>query len=196
MALCFRKICDNMRGKETYIYFHNLSYDWEFIRKFLLQEFGSPRRQLNTKPHYPIYIQWDHFILKDSLILAQRSLEKWAKDMDVKHKKATGKWDYEKIRGQQEHFSPEELEYIEHDTLAGVEALDRHSIIHHKIRDVRIMLHHRFDCQESFPGSRGGHAQHQQVGLGDDLGGDLAVQLFNAQILHDQRPDHLVQGII
>lgn len=129
---CLLRIIDAMPGKETYIYFHNLSYDWEFIRKYMLQEFGTPKRQLNTKPHYPISIQWDRFILKDSLILSQRSLEKWANDMDVQHKKASGKWDYDKIRSQHEEFTPDELEYIEHDTLAGVECLDKHCMIHRK----------------------------------------------------------------
>lgn len=132
LALCIEKITDSMRGDETFIYFHNLSYDWEFIRKFLICQFGTPKRQLNTKPHYPIYIQWDRFVIKDSLILAQRSLEKWTIDMDVDHKKSVGKWNYDKIRCQDEEFTTDELEYIEHDTLAGVECLDRHCQIHKK----------------------------------------------------------------
>ena len=46
--------------------------------------------------------------------------------MNVDHKKAVGKWDYLKIRNQSyDHFSDEELEYIEHDTLAGVECIDK-----------------------------------------------------------------------
>lgn len=126
-AKCLTKIIGNMNGYITYIYFHNLAYDWVFLRKFLLEEFGEPENQLNTKPHYPIYIQWHNgLVLKDSLILAQRSLQKWASDLHVEHQKATGKWDYNKIRNQQgESFTADELEYIEHDTLAGVECLDK-----------------------------------------------------------------------
>ena len=188
MALCIRKICDNMRGKETYIYFHNLSYDWEFIRKFMLQEFGSPRRQLNTKPHYPIYIQWDHFILKDSLILAQRSLEKWANDMDVKHKKATGKWDYDKIRGQQEHFSPEELEYIEHDTLAGVEALDRHCIIHHKTPSSIHMTATGIPREQVIKRGKKNRAKEKFLNLASDFKDHLNLeQCFHGGYTHGNR---------
>lgn len=122
---CLHRMINNMAGHDTIVYFHNLSYDWVFLRKFLFKEFGFPDKQLNTKPHYPISIVWENgLIIKDSLILAQRSLDKWAKDMGVEHLKAIGKWDYNKIRTQAEEFTADELEYIEHDTLAGVECIE------------------------------------------------------------------------
>ena len=125
MIKVFDYIRLNMSGDQTVIYFHNLSYDYVFLRKFLFARFGYPDKELNTKPHYPICLTWDiGLVFKDSLILAQRSLEKWADDYNVQHKKAVGKWEYGKMRGQNEEFSAEELEYIEHDTLAGVECLD------------------------------------------------------------------------
>lgn len=116
-----------LEGDKIIIYFHNLSYDWVFLRKFLMAAFGTPVKLLATKAHFPIYIEFANgLILRDSIILAQRSLEKWAADLDVEHKKAVGKWDYTKIRSQLDaSFSPEELEYIEHDTLAGVECIDK-----------------------------------------------------------------------
>ena len=59
-------------------------------------------------------------------MLAQKKLEKWADDLEVEHKKAVGKWDYSKFRNQEgNEFTPDELEYIEHDTLAGVECLQK-----------------------------------------------------------------------
>lgn len=121
-----RKLKRYLPADKTIIYFHNMAYDWVFLRKFLMAEYGTPKKLLATKSHYPIYIEFNNgLIFKDSLILAQRSLEKWAKDMCVEHQKAVGKWDYLKLRTQEENFSPEELEYIEHDTLAGVECLDK-----------------------------------------------------------------------
>lgn len=119
------KIKENLYGYEVYVYFHNLAYDYVFLRKFLYREFGKPDQQLNVKSHYPLYIHFHNgLILKDSLILAQRKLEKWAIDLNVEHKKAVGMWDYNKIRNQNEDFTDEELTYIEHDTLSGVECLD------------------------------------------------------------------------
>lgn len=125
MVEAIELIHNSMQGEKTIIYFHNMAYDWTFLRKFMMKAWGKPDEQLNTKPHYPIMISWEEgLILKDSLILSQRSIEKWAKDLNVEHQKAVGLWEYEKIRTQDEDFTPEELEYIEHDTLAGVECID------------------------------------------------------------------------
>lgn len=122
---CLNMIKENIYSNNLIIYIHNMSYDWVFLRRFLMASYGTPVHQLNTKSHYPIYIEFANgIILKDSLILAQRKLEKWADDMNVEHKKSVGKWNYDKIRTQSEHFTNDELEYIEHDTLAGVECLD------------------------------------------------------------------------
>lgn len=130
---CLTKILKAMQGEKTIVYIHNMSYDWVFLRLFLMEEYGSPVKQLNTKPHYPIVIEFANgLILKDSYILAQKSLERWAKDMDVEHKKAVGKWDYDLIRSQDHDFTPEELEYIEHDTLAGVECIEALQLQLHK----------------------------------------------------------------
>lgn len=122
---CIRKILDNIPADEVIMFVHNLGYDWTFLRKFFFASFGWPESQLNTKPLYPITINFSNgLMLRDSLCLAQRSLEKWAKDLDVDHKKAVGKWDYNKVR----HFdswdpSPDELEYSLYDPLAGVECI-------------------------------------------------------------------------
>lgn len=120
---CLKEMLSFLPGDETFLYFHNLSYDWCFLERFLIKEFGEPEHQLNVKSHYPLVIAWDKFILRDSLLLAQRGLEKWAEDMGVEHQKAVGMWDYEKIRLQSDDFTAEELLYIENDTLAGVECI-------------------------------------------------------------------------
>ena len=118
------KIIMAMKGDKTVIYIHNLPYDWTFLRKFFMRAWGTPDHQLNVKSHYPIFIEFENgIILRDSLILAQRSLEKWAIDMNVKHQKAVGFWDYDIIRHQKGRFTPHEKTYIEHDTLAGVECI-------------------------------------------------------------------------
>ena len=115
-----------MPAQKTIFFVHNLPYDWVFLRKFFFRRWGTPEHQLNVKPHCPIAIEFGNgIIFRDSLILAQRSLDKWAKDMDVEHKKASGFWDYEKIRNQGGRFTPHEKTYIEHDTLAGVECIQK-----------------------------------------------------------------------
>ena len=127
-------IREKLRGHDIFIYFHNLAYDWVFIRKFFMDAFGEPIKQLNTRSHYPIYIEFENgIILKDSLILAACNLDKWAKDLNVEHKKAVGSWDYEEIRHQNNYqYTDEEILYIENDVLALVECLDKTAIMLHK----------------------------------------------------------------
>lgn len=127
---------ENLPGKDIYIYFHNLAYDWFFLRKWMLKEYDKPVKQLNTKSLYPLFITFDNgIILKDSLSLSQTSLEKWADDLDVPHKKQSGKWDYNKIRNQHgdgSEFTTDELEYIEGDVVAGVECIDAYMTVLNK----------------------------------------------------------------
>ena len=122
---CIDKMHKMMPGDKTIIYIHNTSFDWVFCRKFMFRKWGTPDKQLNTKSHYPLFITFNNGIsFRDSLILAQRNLEKWAKDLNVEHQKAVGSWDYDKVRQQSDDFDTEELHYIENDTLAGVECLN------------------------------------------------------------------------
>ena len=126
MVDCLNKMMAAMEGMKTVVYIHNLNYDWTFLRKHFIKEWGAPEHQLNTKSYNPIYIEFKNgLILRDSLILSQRSLEKWAKDLDVDHQKAVGAWDYDKVRNQSDSFSPMEKTYIENDTLAGVECIQK-----------------------------------------------------------------------
>lgn len=127
MIDAFKRIRAALHGDDIYVYFHNLAYDYVFLRLFFFREFGTPVKELNTKPHYPIMLKFDNGIyLKDSLILAGCKLEKWANDLNVHHKKAVGSWDYDLIRDQTDRplFTRKELQYIENDTLALVECLD------------------------------------------------------------------------
>ena len=121
-----KKLRENLPGDDIYIYFHNLSYDWVFIRKFMFKAFDKPEHQLNTKPLNPLFIRFKNgIVLRDSLALAQRSLQKWADDLQTEHRKAVGCWNYDKARHQHgEKFTPDEIDYIEHDVLAGVECID------------------------------------------------------------------------
>ena len=123
---CIERIHQSMQGIKTIIFIQNLAYDYVFLRQYMYDAWLTPVRQLNTKSHYPISIEFlNGLIFKDSYILSQRSLDKWASDLDCIHKKSVGLWDYDKLRNQNTPLIPEEKEYIEHDTLAGVECLDK-----------------------------------------------------------------------
>lgn len=122
---CMQRVHAALPGDATIYYCHNLSYDYVFLRRFLLDAWGAPASQLATKPHYPVSLVWDSGIeIRDSLILAQCSLEKWAENLHVLHGKAVGKWDYDRIRNQSDSFADEEITYIIDEVLAGVECID------------------------------------------------------------------------
>lgn len=123
---CINEIMMHLSGNKTVLYVHNFSYDWVFLRKFFMREWGTPVHQLNVKSHYPLFVEFSNgLIFKDSLILAQRSLEKWAADMNVEHQKAVGLWDYDAKRNQDSFMNHAEKQYIEHDTLSGVECIQK-----------------------------------------------------------------------
>lgn len=122
---CMARIADSMPGDVTYFFMHNLAYDWTFLERFIIKELGVPEKLLATKPHYPIQIEFKGgMILRDSLILLQRSLEKVAADLGVEHQKAVGSWDYDKIRHQNTKLSDTEWSYAEFDTLSGAECIE------------------------------------------------------------------------
>lgn len=130
---CLKNIRDNMKCDVIPMYVHYLSYDWTFLRQYFFETFAYPIKQLNTQAHYPIYIEFDNgIILRDSLILAQRGLDKWANDLDVEHKKLSGSWNYDKLRCQDTTLTRKELSYAEYDTLAGVECLHKTQVALHK----------------------------------------------------------------
>ena len=125
---CVDKLHKKMPADKTVIYWHNMSYDWVFLRKFMMQKWGTPDKQLNIKSHFPLFINFNNgIIMKDALMLAQRKLEKWADDLQIEHRKAVGSWDYDKVRNQSDlkEFTIDELHYIENDVLAGVECIQK-----------------------------------------------------------------------
>ena len=125
MVECMDQIHAAMEGERTLIFFHNMAYDFQFLRKFMFKKWGFPTSQLNTKPHYQVSIEFEcGIVFRDSLIIAQRSLERWGHDLEADHRKAVGLWDYDIIRNQDYVYSEDELTYAENDTLVGVECLD------------------------------------------------------------------------
>lgn len=126
MVRCMKKIHNVMSGDKTIIYFHNWAYDYVFLKKFMFAKWGFPCKVLNIKPHYPLFTYFDNGIMiKDSLALAQRSLDRWGADLDVDHKKLVGQYDYNAIRNQSDEIPDSEIEYAEYDTLALCECIDK-----------------------------------------------------------------------
>ena len=120
-----KSFVDCRPNEKIVLYAHNLYYDWCFLRGFLMAEFGKPVKMLATRPYYPIYIEFENgVILKDSAILAQCALERWAKNLNVQHKKLMGAWDYNARLNQDSPLTKRNIKYALFDTLCGVECID------------------------------------------------------------------------
>ena len=125
MIRCIERIKDNMRGDKTIIFFHNYPFDYTFLRKFMFERWGFPEKILNIKPHYPLNMEFPNgLVFRDSLALAQRSLDKWSKDLQIEHSKKTGDYNYKAIRNQNSKIPDSEITYAEYDTLALAECID------------------------------------------------------------------------
>lgn len=126
MIRCIGKMHRMMRGEKTIIYFHNWPYDYVYLRKFMFKKWGFPEKTLNIKPHYPLFTYFSNGIMiKDSLALAQRGLDKWSSDLDISHKKLVGQYNYNLIRSQFDDIPDEEIEYAEFDTVGLCECIDK-----------------------------------------------------------------------
>lgn len=125
LSRCLQKLKDSIPCNRMYVFWHNLAYDWVFIRKFILTAYDKPEYQLNIKPHYPLLIEFmNGIIFRDSLAIGQRRLGKWAEDLKCEHAK-TDEWDYKAVRHQNTSLSAEELHYLEMDTLVLTECINK-----------------------------------------------------------------------
>ena len=96
------------------IYIHNLSYEFQFIRRrFIFSKVFA------RKKRHPIKALMDNcFELKCSYFLSGLSLEKTAENLSsVKVKKKVGQLDYDKVRHSETPLEKEELEYLEYDVI-------------------------------------------------------------------------------
>ena len=126
MVRCLARIHRTMNGDKTIIYFHNWPYDYVYLRRFMFKKWGFPDKALNIKPHYPLFTYFKNGIMiKDSLALAQRGLEKWSTDLDIEHKKLVGQYNYNLIRSQFDNIPDDEIKYAEYDTVGLCECIDK-----------------------------------------------------------------------
>ena len=126
MIECLGLINSFTSGDNTIFYFHNYAYDYQFLRKFMFDKWGYPTKQLNIKTHYPLFMEFENgIIIKDSLALAQRSLDKWSTDLEIEHAKLTGSVTYDQIINQSDPLDVKRIRYAEYDTLALCECIDK-----------------------------------------------------------------------
>lgn len=110
----FIRILKENSGYKIITYVHNLSYEWQFIRKYfqIKNIFAMSKRKI-----YKCEIE--NIIFKDSLCLSGQSLEKTCKGLPIE--KATGDWEYNIMRTPKTPLTPQELHYAENDVVCLAE---------------------------------------------------------------------------
>lgn len=103
-------------GTHIVVYVHNLSYDLQYLKDWLIKRYGM-FEMLATAVHKFITFTVDAFEFRCSFRLANRSLDKWAKDLGVTSQKAVGEIDYTETHYQTEPLSEAQHHYLKMDVL-------------------------------------------------------------------------------
>ena len=105
---------DKCVPEKKFIYIHNLSYEFQFLRgEFLLENVMARTQRKVMKCRFVDY----NFELRCSYFLSNTNLENLAKVYNLPFKKMVGDLDYKIIRSPETPLSEEELGYCENDCL-------------------------------------------------------------------------------
>lgn len=110
--------------KRLIVYFHNSSYDLQYLKRFL-QQYDPKIKILATDPHSILICDVFGFRLLCSYKLTHLSLDKLSSDYAVRYRKASGAVDYSVIRYQDEELPEDDWYYMfsdvasQHDAIAG-----------------------------------------------------------------------------
>lgn len=103
------------------IFVHNLSYEFQFFRHII--EIKKDK-VFSLKPRKILRCESKHLRFQCSYLQTNKSLDKFTKDMNVKHQKLSGvKFDYSKIRYPWTKLDLYEIGYIIYDVVGLLEAM-------------------------------------------------------------------------
>lgn len=101
--------CDDKH--KIIIFIHNASYDLTYLLDILIEHYGDPVNTLATDVNKFITVEFNKFIVRDSWVLSNRSLDKWSKDLNTRYRKAVGSIDYQYIHYQDSKLEPNDWYY-------------------------------------------------------------------------------------
>lgn len=104
-------------GTHVVVYIHNLSFDIQYVKDFLIERYGGDYDLLAVAPHKFISFRINAFEFRCSYKLSNRKLAKWAADLGVEHQKQVGEIDYTEKHYQNEELTPEQHHYLYYDVM-------------------------------------------------------------------------------
>lgn len=96
---------------------HNLAYDIQYLKDFLINRYGGEYDLLAIAPHKFITFRINAFEFRCSYKLSNRKLAKWAADLGVTHQKQVGEIDYTEKHYQDEVLPENQHHYMYYDVM-------------------------------------------------------------------------------
>lgn len=114
-----KKYYNISKEKRLIIWVHNLSFEFQFIKKKINWDIGRSgwTKIFALDPRKIVKAEADGYEFRDSLVLTNLSLAKLAKDFKLPHQKLAGDLDYKILRFQDSDLSIQELAYCFNDVL-------------------------------------------------------------------------------
>lgn len=108
------------------VYVHNLSFDIQYLKDWLIKIYGKDSYTLIAmNPHKFISFSIGPWIFKCTYKLSNRSLAKWAKDLNTKARKQVGIVDYNVTRYQDSKLTYADWKYMYYDVLTLEECVKK-----------------------------------------------------------------------
>ena len=125
------KVNELTSEKKIICFVHNLSYDYTYFHKFIEKEYQSRGNTLAVAAHRLISYSIGGIEFRDSLKIAQKSLDSWAKDLLGREcGKLVGAIDYNKVRYQDTPLVKRDWDYMFRDVVVLDKCIYKQLAIH------------------------------------------------------------------
>lgn len=132
--LAFFESFNEMLDGIFYVYVHNLSYEFQFLRNI----FNDEMEVFARKKRHPLKFRWRNIEFRCSYMLTRLSLDNWAKEKNLPVQKLTGMFDYNVLRTPVTKLSTLERDYGYNDVLVGVAGLQEYLETYKHVKDIPI----------------------------------------------------------
>ena len=102
-------------GTHIVVYIHNLSYDIQYMKDWMMDRYGGDYTMLATATHKFITFSINAYEFRCSYRLSNVNLATWAKNLGVEHQKQVGEIDYKEVHYQDEELPGEQHHYLYYD---------------------------------------------------------------------------------
>lgn len=125
------KVNELTSEKKIICFVHNLSYDYTYFHKFIEDEYKARGNVLAVAAHRLISYSIGGIEFRDSLKIAQKSLDAWAKDLLGREcGKLVGRIDYNKVRYQDSPLYKRDWDYMFRDVVVLDKCIYKQLAIH------------------------------------------------------------------